>query len=46
MILYFKHITHIDDFPLNGHPARSLYDLNDAQFEIGVSVFDNEDGMG
>ena len=20
MILYFKHIIHIDDFPLNGHP--------------------------
>ena len=24
MILYFKHIIHIDDFPLNGHPP-SLY---------------------
>ena len=21
MILYFKHIIHIDDFPLNGHPS-------------------------
>ena len=20
VILYFKHIIHIDDFPLNGHP--------------------------
>ena len=20
MILYFKHVIHIDDFPLNGHP--------------------------
>ena len=20
MFLYFKHIIHIDDFPLNGHP--------------------------
>ena len=24
MILYFKHIIHIDDFPLNGHPPSSL----------------------
>ena len=24
MILYFKHIIHIDDFPLNGHPP-SIY---------------------
>ena len=23
MILYFKHIIHIDDFPLNGHPPSS-----------------------
>ena len=25
MILYFKHIIHIDDFPLNGHPPSYLY---------------------
>ena len=25
MILYFKHIIHIDDFPLNGHPPSSYY---------------------
>ena len=24
MILYFKHIIHIDDFPLNGHPPSSM----------------------
>ena len=24
MILYFKHIIHIDDFPLNGHPPSTL----------------------
>ena len=24
MILYFKHIIHIDDFPLNGHPPSNL----------------------
>ena len=24
MILYFKHIIHIDDFPLNGHPPSVL----------------------
>ena len=23
MILYFKHIIHFDDFPLNGHPPSS-----------------------
>ena len=23
MILYFKHIIHIDDFPLNGHPPNT-----------------------
>ena len=26
MILYSKHIIHIDDFPLNGHPPSSHYD--------------------
>ena len=26
MILYFKHIIHIDDFPLNGHPPSILYE--------------------
>ena len=25
MILYFKHIIHIDDFPLNGHPPSFDY---------------------
>ena len=25
MILYFKHIIHIDDFPFNGHPASVYY---------------------
>ena len=25
MILYFKHIIHIDDFPLNGHPPSGHY---------------------
>ena len=25
MILYFKHIIHIDDFPLNGHPPSVYY---------------------
>ena len=25
MILYFKHIIHIDDFPLNGHPPSFYY---------------------
>ena len=25
MILYFKHIIHIDDFPLNGHPPSMNY---------------------
>ena len=24
MILYFKHIIHIDDFPLKGHPPSLL----------------------
>ena len=24
MILYFKHIIHIDDFPLNGHPPSAI----------------------
>ena len=24
MILYFKHIIHIDDFPLNRHPASCI----------------------
>ena len=28
MILYFKHIIHIDDFPLNGHPP-SRYNRTD-----------------
>ena len=28
MILYFKHIVHIDDFPLNGHPPRYTVSLN------------------
>ena len=46
MTLYFKHITRIDDFPLNGYPACSLYDLNNAQLDMRVSVLDDEDGMG
>ena len=25
MILYFKHIIHIHEFPLNGHPPNCLY---------------------
>ena len=25
MILYSKHIIHIDDFPLNGHPPSRVY---------------------
>ena len=25
MILYFKHIIHIDEFPLNGHPPSCTY---------------------
>ena len=25
MILYFKHIVHIDDFPLNGHLPSIVY---------------------
>ena len=25
VILYFKHIIHIDDFPLNGHPPSGVY---------------------
>ena len=25
MILYFKHIIHIDDFPLNGHPPSTMF---------------------
>ena len=25
MILYFKHIIRIDDFPLNGHPPSYFY---------------------
>ena len=25
MIQYFKHIIHIDDFPLNGHPLSIIY---------------------
>ena len=29
MILYFNHIIHIDDFPLNGHPPSfTLYCLS------------------
>ena len=24
MLPYFKHIIHIDDFPLNGHPPSSI----------------------
>ena len=27
IILYFKHIIHIDDFPLNGHPPSILVSL-------------------
>ena len=46
MTLYFKHITRIDDFPLNGYPACSLYDINDAQLGIRVSVLDKDDGSG
>ena len=29
MILYFKHIIHIDDFPLNGHPSSIYYKNGD-----------------
>ena len=28
MILYFKHVIHIDDFPLNGQPPSYYYEGN------------------
>ena len=35
MILYFKHIIHIDDFPLNGHPPSIYYEQT-----VWSSMFD------
>ena len=48
MILFVKHITHthIDDFALNVCPTCSLYDLNDAQLDIRVSVLEFDDRVG
>ena len=51
MILYFKHIIHIDDFPLNGHPP-SIYTtmyrravLNIYEFLVVRPQFDSVYGV-
>ena len=46
MILYFKHIIHIDYFPLERYTAYSLYNLNEAPLDIRVPGIDDEDGVG
>ena len=46
MILYFKHIINIDDFPLKRYPAYSLYNLNEAPLDIRVPAIDDEVGVG
>ena len=39
MILYFKHIIHIDDFPLNGHPP-SVYYVHSQQINTPIHQFE------
>ena len=36
MILYFKHIVHIDDFPLNGNPPSFYYNWLDRLVFLGI----------
>ena len=46
IIVNLKHHTHIDDFALNVYPTCSLYDLNDAQLDIRVSMLEFDDRVG
>ena len=43
MILYFKHILYIDDFPLNGHPPSKLECGNDMTICENSTVFAKSD---
>ena len=43
MILYFKHILYIDDFPLNGHPTSKLECGNDMTIRENNTVFAKSD---
>ena len=38
MILYFKHIIHIDDFPLNGHPPSHYYIFFSLSLDIATHL--------
>ena len=35
MIFFFKHIIHVDDFPMNGHPPSELILLDRLHYMIG-----------
>ena len=37
MILYFKHIIHIDDFPFNGHPPIVMYYVGLHRYNIHLN---------
>ena len=39
MILYFKHIIHIEDFPLNGHPPSLYYNFDRVYVVFGARVY-------
>ena len=41
MILYFKHIIHIDDFPLNGQPPSRPYNSILGKYVIGTLCLRN-----
>ena len=40
MILYFKHIIHIDDFSLNGHPPSKILSIYPGEH---IQPLENED---